>query len=106
MAKQEADIRFRLPGTASMDSSLDIPDEQVIELFSDGRIVVNESGYDLYGLRAVLSRFQESCAVNKVDSRIIIAPEDNVTHERIVQVMDMCALAGIRHMHFALGDES
>lgn len=105
MAKQEADIRFLLPGVAPLEESLEMPDEQIIEIFADGRIVVNEYEYDLYNLRAMLSRFRETCMANKVESRILIAPADDVTHKKIVQVMDACALAGIENMNFSFGEE-
>jgi biopolymer transport protein ExbD len=111
LQKQEADIAFQLPGVVEVDEPLDLPDEQVIEIGADGRIVVNDSPYDSPGakrlneLAAMLARFRQACDASKAEAIVTIAPEGAVPHQVIVRVMDACARAGVEHVNFALGDE-
>jgi biopolymer transport protein ExbD len=111
LQKQEADIAFQLPGVAEQDEPLDLPDEQIIEIGDDGRIVVNEYAYDAPGARrlveltAMLSRFKQASDANKVAATVTIAPADRVPHQLVVRVMDACAEAGIESVNFAFGDE-
>jgi biopolymer transport protein ExbD len=111
LQKQEADIAFQLPGVAEQDTPLDLPDEQIIEIGADGRVVVNEYAYDTPGARSLpqlagmLARFRQACDANKVAAVVTIAPHDGVPHQAIVRVMDACARAGIEHVNFALGGE-
>ena len=111
LERQEADLSFQLPGTVEQTAPLDIPDEQVIEIRADGQVVVNEYPYDspdavhLDELATMLTRFREASMANKVDAIVTIAPEDSVSHSKIVRVMDACSYAGIEGVNFALSDD-
>ena len=111
LKRQEADLSFQLPGTVEQAAPLDMPDEQIIEIRTNGQVVVNEYPYDrpdsiyLTELTAMLTRFREASMANKVDAIITIAPENSVSHGQIVRVMDACALSGIEGVNFALGEE-
>ncbi|MEM8867740.1 MAG: biopolymer transporter ExbD [Verrucomicrobiota bacterium] len=112
LERQEADLSFQLPGTVEQDEPLELPDEQIIEIQQSGQIIVNEYPYDsvestnLVELTAMLTRFRESSAANKVDAVVVIAPEDVVPHARIVHVMDACSKAGIEAVNFALDGDA
>lgn len=109
LEKQEADLSFELPGTVEQSEPVEMPDEQIIEIRGDGQVVVNEYAYDSPGaprlpeLTAMLTRFAEASAANKVDAIVTISPDDLALHETIVRVMDACSLAGIESVNFALG---
>ncbi len=111
LEQQEADLSFQLPGSVEQDEPLDLPDEQIIEIREDGQVVVNDYPYDVPGaarydeLAAMLTRFREASAANKVEAIVTIAPAESVAHAQIVKVMDACSLAGIDAVNFALGDE-
>ena len=111
LKRQEADLSFQLPGTVEQTAPLDMPDEQIIEIRTNGQVVVNEYPYDrpdsiyLTELTAMLTRFREASMANKVDAIVTIAPENSVSHGQIVRVMDACALSGIEGVNFALGQE-
>lgn len=111
LERQEADLLFQLPGSVEQSEPLDLPDEQIIEIREDGQVIVNEYPYDspdsrrLIELAQMLTRFRETAAANKVEAIVTIAPEDTVSHERIVKVMDACSIAEIEAVNFALGDE-
>ncbi len=112
LERQEADLSFQLPGSVEQDEPLDLPDEQIIEIREDGQVVVNDYPYDtpdsdrLDELAAMLTRFREASAANKVEAIVTVAPADLVAHARIVKVMDACSVAGIEAVNFALGGDS
>ena len=111
LERQEADLSFQLPGTVEQTEPLDLPDEQIIEIHSDGQVVVNEYHYDqpdalqLRELAAMLSRFREASDANRVEASVTIAPASCVAHAQIVKVMDACSLAEIQAVNFALGND-
>ncbi len=111
LQKQEADITFTLPGVAETSESIDFPDEQVIEIQADGRIVVNETAYDsptterLVELTGMLMRFKQASDASHSTAAVTIAPDSTTSHQRIVRVMDACARAGITQVNFALGED-
>ncbi|HBR95476.1 MAG TPA: hypothetical protein DEA90_15045 [Opitutae bacterium] len=112
MEQQEADLSFQLPGSVEQEEPLDLPDEQIIEIRDDGQVVVNDYPYDApeaqryQELAAMLTRFREASAANKVEAIVTISPAETVSHAQIVKVMDACSLAGIDAVNFALGDDT
>lgn len=109
--KQEADLSFQLPGVVEQTESLNMPDEQIIEIRADGQVIVNEFPYDSPGARrftelaTLLKRFKQASDSNKVDAIVTIAPDEAVQHQTIVRVMDACGAAGIKAVNFSLGDD-
>lgn len=112
LERQEADLSFQLPGTVEQDEPMEIPDEQVIEIRSDGQVVVNDYPYDgpdsekLIELTAMLSRFREAGEANKAEAIVTISPDEAVPHRQVVKVMDACSVAGIKSVNFALGEDA
>lgn len=110
LERQEADLSFQLPGSVEQEEPLELPDEQIIEIRQDGQVVVNDYPYDnpeaprLLELAAMLTRFREASAANKVDAIVTISPDESVPHAQIVKVMDACSIAEIEAVNFALGD--
>ena len=111
LERQEANLSFQLPGTVEQEIPLDTPDEQIIEIRADGQVIVNEYLYDRPGafrlneLTAMLTRFREASAANKVEAIVTIAPASSVPHKQVVKVMDACSFAKIEAVNFALGDD-
>ena len=107
--RQEADISFQLPGVVEQNEPLTMPDEQVVEINSQGRVMVNDYTYDFPGaprfmeLASMLKRYKEASDATRTEARVIIAPDETVRHQTIVKVLDACALAGIENVNFALG---
>ncbi len=108
--KQESDIGLSLPGTVSQEESLDIPDEQQIEILADGSVVLNEMVMAAPGdssmpeLFKTLSRFREATLANQAKPLVTIAADDQTTHQRIVDVLNVCARAKITGVTFAGGE--
>ena len=109
--KQEADISFALPGTAEQSDSVEIPDEQIIQITEAGNVFLNDLEYDkptdpdMPELVKTLELFRQTADANKVPAMITIAPEDNVKQQRVVDVLNACTAAKIANVTFAVGGE-
>ena len=109
--KQEADISFALPGTADQSESVEIPDEQIIQITEAGNVFLNDLEYDkptdpdMPELVKTLILFRQTAEANKVPAMITIAPEDDVKQQRVVDVLNACTAAKIANVTFAVGGE-
>lgn len=109
--KPEGDLNLKLPGTVAQEQALDIPDEQRIEIQEDGQILLNEGPLDgpgtgsLPALTATLERFKEATEANGEEALVTIAAADAVPHQRIIDVLNSCANAGIGGITFATESE-
>jgi biopolymer transport protein ExbD len=109
--KPEADMSMSLPGTVSQEQALDIPDEQRITIQENGQIILNERPMDapdskeLPSLLTTLTRFKESTDANKSQALITLDAADAARHQRIVDVLSVCAKAGIKGVTFASSAE-
>ena len=109
--KREADISFALPGTAEQSDSVEIPDEQIIQITEAGNVFLNDLEYDkptdpdMPELVKTLILFRQTAEANKVPAMITIAPEDNVKQQRVVDVLNACTAAKIGNVTFAVGSE-
>jgi biopolymer transport protein ExbD len=105
--KQESDINIGLPGTVAQEEALEIPDEQRIQIQPNGQVVLNDQPMDspasaaMPALFATLKRFKESADSNKSEALITIDADDAAIHERIVQVLNVCAQAKITGVTFS-----
>lgn len=105
--KPEADVSMMLPGTVSQEQSLDIPDEQRVSIQDNGQIVLNDlpldkpDSKDLPTLLATLKRFKESTDANKSQALVTVDVSDRAVHQRVVDVLNTCAQAGIQGVTFA-----
>ena len=106
LKRPEADLNLALPGSVSVSSQMEIPDEQIIEVLADGRIVLNNKVYasqdksDLEGLEYTLLRYSQAAKISKSKAMITIAADDDSVHERVIDVLNACAGAGIRNVTF------
>lgn len=106
--KQEADLGMQLPGEVRQTTAVVMPDEQIVEIYADGRVVLNGQVYDspdsrtMPDLTRVLRRFKQSADLANTPAMITIQAEDDAIHQRIIDVMDACAEAGIRSVSFGM----
>lgn len=105
----ESDIPMGLPGQVSQEEAVDIPDEARVIIEPDGQVVLNEQKLDtpqgsvLPELRAVLTRFRLAAENAKTEALVTLAPHDVVPHQRLVDVLNVCAEAGISGVTLAAG---
>jgi biopolymer transport protein ExbD len=109
--KPEADLSLTLPGTVAQEQVLDLPDEQRIEIQANGQVVLNDMPFDrpesadMPQLALTLKRFKEACDANQSDPMVTLVVDDEVSHQRIVDVMNLCASAGVQGVSFAVTEE-
>jgi len=107
LKKPEADLSLSLPGGVTSSSEIQMVDEQIIEVLSDGKIIFNariflpENKQDLTELEYILKRYNDSTVYTKQKPRITIDADDNSSHERVIDVLNACSLAGIKNVVFA-----
>lgn len=99
--KPEMDIPLGLPGQVAQDEAVEIPDEARILIQPDGTVILNEQPLDqpdsrsLPELVAVLDRFKKAADASRSKALVTVAPHDTVPHQRLVDVLNACAEAGI-----------
>jgi biopolymer transport protein ExbD len=109
--KPEADVGLSLSGTVAQEEALELPDEQRVVIQSGGQVMLNDMPMDaatsreMPNLLKTLKRFKETAEANQAEAMITIEMADDVVHQRIVDVMNTCALAGIKGITFATEDE-
>lgn len=108
LIKKEGDISFMLPAKVEQDEPLDLPMEITIEIAPEGQVVVEgvifpESDRDLLSLATRLTEFRQSTEQAGSELIVTIAPDDEVLHSRIVDVMNACAIANVKNTSFRLG---
>jgi biopolymer transport protein ExbD len=106
LKRPEADLSLALPGSVAVSAQMEIPDEQIIEVLADGSIVLNNKVYasqdksDLAGLEYTLLRYAQASKLSRTKAMITIAADDDSVHERVVDVLNACAGAGIENVTF------
>lgn len=110
LKRTEADLDLALPGAVSVSTQMEIPDEQIIEVLATGEIVLNNKVYasqdktDLAGLEHTLLRYAQAAKISKSKAVITIAADDDAVHERVIDVLNACAGAGIKNVTFGTAE--
>jgi len=103
----EADLGIRLPGMVAQAVSVDMPDEQMIEVRENGEVLLNDRVFDsadsadLPELVATLTRYRLSTAAAGGKALITIMADDDVPHQRVIDVMNACAAAKLKDVSFS-----
>lgn len=104
--KPESDINMSLPGTFAQSESVNIPDEQVVSVKSNGLVIMNDQPVGEPGdnrlarLIQILGRFKTAADANKSEALVTLDVEDGARHQRIVDVLNACAEAGVTGVTF------
>jgi biopolymer transport protein ExbD len=99
--RYEADISMTLPGSVSDEVSVEIPEEIRIGILPDGGVEVNEEivgaalDQELKSLAGLLSKFKEAADLNQSKALVTVDAANEATHQRIVDVLNACGVAGI-----------
>ena len=106
LVKSEGDLSLELPGVVQQAVAVDMPDEQIIEVRENGRIYLNGSEYgtpdknEIPDLVLTLTRYNQACTAAKNKALITIWAAGESKHQRIIDVMNACADAGIKNITF------
>jgi len=107
LVKSEADLGIRLPGMVAQAESVDMADEQMVEVRSTGEVILNNSHYgntvnnELPELTTILTRYRMASDAAKTEAMITIWADDEAQHQRVIDVMNSCAAAGIKNVTFS-----
>ncbi len=108
--KPESDVGLQLPGTVAQEEIVNLPNEVKIEIRQSGDVYVNEAPVGLSDdqqmpqLLKLLTRFKEASDANNLDPLITIHAEDGAFHQRVVDVMNLCAEADLKGITFSPAD--
>jgi len=111
LQKSEADLSIRLPGMIAQKQSVEMPDEQIIEVKETGHVILNDQQYDspdsaaLPNLVGMLTRYRQSCRSANIPALITIMADDSTRHQRVIDVMNACAEADIKNVTFNTSGE-
>ena len=106
----EADLGIRLPGMVAQATTVDMPDEQIIEVRHNGQVFLNDKEYDkpssqdLPELQRVLRSYKAASEASGNQALVTIWAEDDTEHQRVIDVMNACAAAKIKDGSFAGGN--
>ena len=109
LVKSEGDLSIQLPGMVAQAESVDMPDEQIIEIKANGRVYLNSQEFDSFDstelptLQETLRRYKAACDAAKTKALITINADDDTKHQRVIDVMNACAAAKIKGVTFAGG---
>ncbi len=111
LIKPEADLGLKLPGMVKQSVSVDMPDEQTIEVQAGGRVLLNGREFvsppddpsALPDLVKTLASYRRSSDLAGNKALITVWAHDNAKHQRVIDVMNACAGAGIKNVTFSGG---
>lgn len=107
LIKSEGDLGIQLPGMVAQAESVDMPDEQIIEVRGNGQVYLNDREYDRFDsmdmpqLTETLVRYRLASEATKNKAMITINGHNNAMHQRVIDVLNACAAAGITNVTFA-----
>ena len=108
LLKVEADLGIQLPGLVKQSVTLKMPDEQIIEIQPDGQVVLNGQTFDppesreMPALTRTLTLFRQAADSANVKAMITIQADDDVFHQRVIDVLNACAAAKITNVTFGI----
>ncbi|MEI6148370.1 MAG: biopolymer transporter ExbD [bacterium] len=106
LGQTETDLGITLPGMMEASGPVDMPDEQIIEVDAKGTVVLNGTVYEgkeMLELVQTLGRYRVSSQASGNKYMITIQAEDGANYERVIDVMNACAGAGIKDVTFGSG---
>ncbi len=107
LVKSEGDLGIKLPGMVQQAVATDMPDEQIIEVRSNNRVYLNGREFgsfdsqELPDLVALLVKYRLASSAGKNKALVTIAAADKAKHQRVIDVLNACAEAGIENVTFS-----
>jgi biopolymer transport protein ExbD len=104
--RKENSLDSKLPSIDGEATLVDIPDEVVIRIASDGEIFLNEDSLEepaakpLRNLTESLRDLKQAVGGETSKIRILLSPDEAVKYQRIVDVLDVLAVEKISGVTF------
>ena len=109
LVKSEGDLGIQLPGAVAQPQAVNMPDEQIVEVSKEGHVFLNSREFDspeskeLPELYSTLLRYKQTADSNRTEAMITIDAHNKTRHQRVIDVMNACAAAGIENVTFSAG---
>jgi len=106
----ESDIGITLPGSVKQSKSVKMPAEQIIDIDEEGRIFLNNEQYGTQGIHELprlvqtLRKYKAAADSQGQKALVTIQATAKTKHQRVIDVMNACQGAGLKHMTFGMGD--
>jgi biopolymer transport protein ExbD len=101
---KEEELGIKLPGESKGSPSTGIEIPIVLKISKDGNVLFNDSSIaapDDIEMKALQERLKGVIsAIGASKQPVIIAPDSDVRHERVIRVMDACSYAGVEKLAF------
>ncbi len=106
LIKKEGDISFLLPADIPPEQIIDQPIEILIEIQRDGVVEVEGRRFALEDrlLNELVLQLAQLKAIAKAQSApfsVNLLPDAETLHDRVIDVMDACAAAGVKNLSFS-----
>jgi biopolymer transport protein ExbD len=98
--KVENELSLKLPGRLSQDQPLRMLDEQIIEIAENGQIILNDQQMDTSALSATFQRYKAISDDSRSATVITILTAKNTKYQRVIDVLNECAVAKIESVTF------
>ena len=97
----ESSLDISVPTATSVTESMASSQEIIVNILREGGVVVGQKTMDLSELGALLRR------ATQISPRqaVIVRADQKTYHERVVQVLDVCAKANVWNISFATTKE-
>ena len=106
LVKSEGDLGIKLPGMQPTTEQVDMPDEQIIEIRESGRVFLNGREYghheeqEMGELMTTLTRYKLASQASRNEALVTVWAADKAKHQRMIDVLNACAGAGIENVTF------
>ena len=107
LGQKETDLGITLPGMMEQAGPVDMPDEQIIEVDAKGQVVLNGrvfEGKQMPDLVKTLVRYRLSSEAARIKYMITIQAAEAASYDRVIDVLNTCAGAGIKNVTFGPGE--
>ncbi len=106
LIKKEGDISFLLPADIPAEQIVELPIEILIEIMADGIVEVEgrrfaSQNHLLDELVMQLKQLQAIAETQNAPFSVNLLPDSETLHDRVIDVMDACAAAGVKNLSFS-----
>ena len=100
---KEKELNIALPSGAPAKNPNDVKVPTVIDISADGQVSMNSEVYGAASDRGLqrLREWLKATMEQFGDSPVIIRPQPDTRHERIVDVLNAAAFAGVKNLTFS-----
>ena len=104
LKREESQLGMTLPGSIRTSEPVQMLDEQVVQISASGRVWLNGLEFDnaasteLPQLTGMLARYRDSSRMARQTPFITLDSDDRAPHQRMVDVLNACQRAGIKHV--------